>query len=244
MTVSSRSATRLRREQVLPLREFALRAHPTLPSGRSPRYRTAGVTSLRGSTLPQDIRVEIGRASQDGKTIYTGHGHGVFVQKTAIRLEMDHTILPQETTIPLQEHRRRQPLVLAGPELRIRKSKPDLRNLSRSEESRDELDAGTQEGHVAQALLGGRLGTPPETRPLDVDTYVVLVRIAPGKLEGIFPLATAKLQYDVALVTSEHLLYPVPLHGMVGQIGIALRQHLGGSRLQQAGESLVLGEFA
>ena len=31
-----------------PLREFALRAHPTIPSGRSPRYRTAGVTSLRG----------------------------------------------------------------------------------------------------------------------------------------------------------------------------------------------------
>ena len=38
--------------EVLPLREFALRAHPTIPSGRSPRYRTAGVTSLRGSTSP------------------------------------------------------------------------------------------------------------------------------------------------------------------------------------------------
>ena len=38
----------------LPLREFALRAHPTTPPGRSPRFRAAGGTSLRGSSsLPQ-----------------------------------------------------------------------------------------------------------------------------------------------------------------------------------------------
>ena len=38
------------RAGVSPLREFALRAHPTIPSGRSPRFRAAGGTSLRGDT--------------------------------------------------------------------------------------------------------------------------------------------------------------------------------------------------
>ena len=41
-------------------------AHPTLPSGRSPRYRTAGVTSLRGSTQPQDLPTEV----REVKTFY------------------------------------------------------------------------------------------------------------------------------------------------------------------------------
>ena len=35
---------------VLPPQEFALRAHPTTPSGRSPRFRAAGGTSFGGST--------------------------------------------------------------------------------------------------------------------------------------------------------------------------------------------------
>ena len=52
--------------KVFPLREFVLRTHPTIPSGRSPRYRTAGVTSLRGSTLPQDLPAEV----REVKTFY------------------------------------------------------------------------------------------------------------------------------------------------------------------------------
>ena len=45
-------------------------AHPTLPSGRSPRYRTAGVTSLRGSTLPQDQTSDLPTEVREVKTFY------------------------------------------------------------------------------------------------------------------------------------------------------------------------------
>ena len=91
----------------LPLQEFALRAHPTIPTGRSPRYRTAGVTSFRGSTFQNDVAtggkvIELSRAVYE-KVAYRGGTEGVIAEVKARNLALEDLRLPENPLVVVME---------------------------------------------------------------------------------------------------------------------------------------------
>ena len=138
------------------------------------------------------------------------------MKETAVCLEVDYTTGLHEPPVTLEEKRACQAAVLAL-ELRIRKSQPNLADLSRTEESVDKLNTGAKESHVLEPFLRRRLGTSPKPRPLDVHTYVVALRNTFGKINRVLPFPAAKFQ-DNRLVFLEHNRIPMPLDRMVIQL--------------------------
>ena len=89
----------------IPLREFALRAHPTIPSGRSPRYRSAGDTSLRGNSLPAGNKPRIISLSREAyeKVAYRGSTEGVIAEVKAKSLKLEDLKLREDPLIVVLE---------------------------------------------------------------------------------------------------------------------------------------------
>ena len=156
---------------------------------------------------------------------------------------MDDAFRLQKIAVTVQEQRGRQALVLAGTQLGIGKSKPDFGNFTGAEKSGDELYPGAEEGHIWQSFRRRCLGPAPETRPLDIHTYIILVGIAACQFQGVLPLSAAEFQHDFARMPAEHLLDPMPFDRMVGEIGVPFRENLLRGWLEEAAESFVFGEF-
>jgi len=126
---------------------------------------------------------------------------------------MDDSSGLKELPVAFQEKRTRQAAVLTL-KLGIRERQPNLTDLPRPEESLDELNPCTKERDILESLLSRRLGSPPESRPLDVNSDVVTVRNPLRQVDRVLSLPTAKLQ-DYRLVLPEHRRIPVTLYRMV-----------------------------
>ena len=94
--------------------------------------------------------------------------------------------------------------------MRVREGDPNLGHFVLGEEMLDLVDAGTKERHILQAFLVRLLQTTPDACAFDVDTYIINVTMGTGQADGIFSLATTKLQDD-GVVVVEEVGMPLPL---------------------------------
>ena len=94
------------------------------------------------------------------------------MQVPAVCLEMHDSFLLEEVAVAVHEKRRCKTFLLTA-DLRICECDPDLGNLTGSKKRLDEFDAGTEETDILQAMLFSIFGTLPESRTLDVDTYII-----------------------------------------------------------------------
>ncbi len=153
----------------------------------------------------------------------------------AVSLQMDDSPRLQEVPVSVHEKRRRQPLLLSA-NLRVGECDPYLRNLSGSKEGLDELDTGPQKSHIRKPVLRSILRPLPETRPLDIDTYIIAGGIPLRQIYGIVSLTAAQFQ-DYRLVIPEEISSPASFQGMVSI------QNLRSLRLNETPERLILPEF-
>ena len=138
------------------------------------------------------------------------HIGGVGEKEVGVGLQMDDATIDEELAIALHEIGRGK--ALAGIlHLRVAEGEPDLLYLVGGEEALDDLDVGTEEGHILQSFVEGLGGSCPHAGSLDVDTDEVHVGVELGELHRIFALATAQFEHDGVLIV-EVLLVPVPFH--------------------------------
>ena len=158
------------------------------------------------------------------------------MQITAVGLQMHNATRLKEITITVHEKRSGETLLLAS-YLRISKCNPYLRDLTRSEERLDELDACAQETYILESMLLSILGALPKAGTFDIDTDIVARWVAFSQINSIISFTTTELQH-YRIVIAEEITAPASLHGMV------TIQHLRRCRLDQASEGLVFTEFS
>ena len=189
--------------------------------------------------------VKVCGRSKYAESVRFGDSLGIFMQEAAVSLQVDDASSLEELAVALQEHRARQPAVLAL-ELGVRESQPYLGYFSGSEERFDEFDPGPQEGYVREVVEGGELGPFPEPGSLDVHSDVIAAWKPRRQVDGIFPFSATEFKH-YRLLLGEHLPIPSALDRVVVQMEAPVSrgfvQDRGKIRLDEAGESLVLGEF-
>ena len=183
--------------------------------------------------------VEVGRTGQGFKTVKLYYGLRILVEEAAVGGQVDGAALFQELAVAFQKDRGGEAAVFAFG-LGVGEGQPYFRDLVRSEEGRDEFDPGAEERHIGQLFFGGGLCPAPKPCALDVHADIVLVGIAAGEFEGVLPFSASELQHYRGPARSE----PVPFHRVVAQTLVAVGDDLLRTWLKQAGERLVLGEFA
>jgi len=180
--------------------------------------------------------IEVCCSREDLHAVSGSDGMGVLVEVAAVGLEVNQTARLHESAVSVEEKRSRQALLLAA-DLRVGKCDPDLRDLTRSEERRDELDAGAEEADIGHSMLCSIFCALPEARALDIHTDIVDVSITQSKVNGILSLATTQLKND-RIVVVEEIGSPSALQRVVAAENLRRR------RLDQAAESLILSEFS
>ena len=159
--------------------------------------------------------VQVGGRGKDGETVLGCYGHGIFVEETAVCLEVDDTARFQELAVTLQEQRTGKAGILTF-KLRIGKREPDFTNFTWTEESLYKLDSCAQKCHIIQLFLCSSLSSLPKSCSFYVNSYVIPVRNSSGKVYRVLPFPASQFEHD-RLVLGEHRPIPMTLYRMVVQ---------------------------
>jgi hypothetical protein len=138
---------------------------------------------------------------------------GELIHDGTVSLEIEDAIVADDFTVAVEELGRSEAvpcIASAFTQMRVGEGDPYLGYLVLTEEMLNLVDAGTQERHVLQSFLVALLQSTPDARAFDVDTYIINVAMGTSQANGIFSLATTKLQDDRVVVVEE-IGMPLPL---------------------------------
>ena len=102
----------------------------------------------------------------------TSHRDRIFVQITAVGLQMHDAAWFKEVAVTVHEQRSCKALLLTS-DLRISKGDPDFRNFAWGEEGLYELDTCADKSDILKSMFLSIFGALPKARTFDVYTDIV-----------------------------------------------------------------------